>query len=237
MRKTMTRCLLVDDDAEIRSGVQSYLQGFGFEVTAVADGAGMRRAVTGNRYDVVVLDVMLPDENGLDLCKWLRGGSDAAVVMLTALGDPISRVLGLELGADDYLAKPFEPRELVARINAVRRRARRADGDDGGDAVLRFAHWRFDRVKRQLQSPDGVVVPLSSAEFRLLQAFVQHAGRVLSRDRLIELTRAPGVDVNDRSVDLGVSRLRGKLGDSPREPALIRTVRGEGYLFDARIER
>ena len=237
MRKTMTRCLLVDDDAEIRSGVQSYLQGFGFDVTAVADGAGMRRAVTAGRFDVVVLDVMLPDENGLDLCRWLRGSSDAAVVMLTALGDPISRVLGLELGADDYLSKPFEPRELVARINAVRRRARRAEGEDGSDTVLRFADWQFDRVKRQLQSPDGVVVPLSSAEFRLLQAFVQHAGRVLSRDRLIELTRAPGVDVNDRSVDLGVSRLRGKLGDSPREPALIRTVRGEGYLFDARIDR
>ncbi len=238
MRKTMTRCLLVDDDAEIRTGVQSYLQGFGFDVTAVGDGAGMRRALSGGHFDVVVLDVMLPDDNGLDLCKWLRGRSDAAVVMLTALGDPISRVLGLELGADDYLSKPFEPRELVARINAVRRRARRAaDGDDGADTMLRFAGWQFDRVKRQLQSPDGVVVPLSSAEFRLLQALVQHAGRVLSRDRLIELTRAPGVDVNDRSVDLGVSRLRGKLGDSPREPALIRTVRGEGYLFDARIER
>jgi two-component system OmpR family response regulator len=234
----MVRCLLVDDDAEIRTGVQSYLQGFGFDVTAVTDGAGLRRAITAGRFEVVVLDLMLPDENGLDLCKWLRGRCDAAVVMLTALGDPISRVLGLELGADDYVAKPFEPRELVARINAVLRRSRRAsEGADGIDTPLRFANWRFDRVKRQLLSADGVVVPLSSAEFRLLAAFVQHAGRVLSRDRLIELTRAPGVDVNDRSVDHGVSRLRGKLGDAPREPALIRTVRGEGYLFDAKVER
>lgn len=234
----MIRCLLVDDDAEIRTGVQSYLQGFGFDVTAVGDGAGLRRAITAAAFDIVILDLMLPDESGLDLCRWLRGKSDAAVVMLTALGDPISRVLGLELGADDYMAKPFEPRELVARIHAVLRRSRRqADDVTSGDGLLQFAGWRFDRMKRQLISADDVVVPLSSAEYRLLSAFAQNAGRVLSRDRLIELTRAPGVDVNDRSVDLAVSRLRGKLGDPPRDPQLIRTVRGEGYLFDAKVSR
>jgi two-component system OmpR family response regulator len=139
----MVRCLLVDDDAEIRREVQAYLQGFGFDTTAVADGAGLRRAMTAAAFDVVVLDVMLPDENGLDLCRWVRGRSDAAVVMLTALGDPISRVLGLELGADDYVAKPFEPRELVARIHAVLRRSRR-QADDGDQrrrpgAVCRLA--------------------------------------------------------------------------------------------------
>ena len=233
----MIRCLLVDDDAEIRTALQSYLQGFGFDVTTVADDAGMRRAIAGATFEVVVLDLMLPDENGLDLCRWLKGQSDAAIVMLTALGDPISRVLGLELGADDYLPKPFEPRELVARINAVLRRARRPAEALDGDAPLNFAQWRFDRLKRQLVGPGDVVVPLSSAEFRLLSPFVQQAGRVLSRERLIELTRAPGVEVNDRSIDLAVSRLRGKLGDSPREPQLIRTVRGEGYLFDARVSR
>lgn len=234
----MLRCLLVDDDAEIRTGMQAYLQGFGFDVTAVGDGAGLRRAVTASTFDIIVLDLMLPDEGGLELCKWLRGKTQAAVVMLTALGDPISRVLGLELGADDYIAKPFEPRELVARLHAVLRRARRGNDEGGpGDAPVRFAAWRFDRLKRQLQTADDVVVPLSAAEFRLLSAFVQNAGRVLSRDRLIELTRAPGVEVNDRSVDLAVSRLRGKLGDPPREPLLIRTVRGEGYLFDAKVER
>jgi two-component system OmpR family response regulator len=236
----MVRCLLVDDDAEIRREVQAYLQGFGFDTTAVADGAGLRRALTAAAFDVVVLDVMLPDENGLDLCRWVRGRSDAAVVMLTALGDPISRVLGLELGADDYVAKPFEPRELVARIHAVLRRSRRggqSGGDGVGDGPVCFAGWQFDRLKRQLLSADQVVLPLSAAEFRLLSAFVQHAGRVLSRDRLIELTRAPGVEVNDRSVDLAVSRLRGKLGDPPRDPQLIRTVRGEGYLFDAKVSR
>ena len=234
----MVRCLLVDDDAEIRREVQAYLQGFGFDTTAVADGAGLRRALTAAAFDVVVLDVMLPDENGLDLCRWVRSRGDAAVVMLTALGDPISRVLGLELGADDYVAKPFEPRELVARIHAVLRRSRRGTAGDGDtDGPVHFAGWQFDRLKRQLLSAEQVVLPLSAAEFRLLSAFVQHAGRVLSRDRLIELTRAPGVDVNDRSVDLAVSRLRGKLGDSPRDPSLIRTVRGEGYLFDAKVER
>ncbi len=234
----MIRCLLVDDDAEIRTGMQRYLQGFGFDVTAVGDGAGLRRAITAASFDVVVLDLMLPDDSGLELCKWLRGRSQAAVLMLTALGDPISRVLGLELGADDYMAKPFEPRELVARLHAVLRRSRRgADDADGGDSPVQFAGWRFDRLKRQLQSAEHVVVPLSAAEYRLLSAFVQHAGRVLSRDRLIELTRAPGVEVNDRSVDLAVSRLRNKLGDPPRDPQLIRTVRGEGYLFDAKVQR
>jgi two-component system OmpR family response regulator len=234
----MVRCLLVDDDAEIRREVQAYLQGFGFDTTAVADGAGLRRALTAAAFDVVVLDVMLPDENGLDLCRWVRSRGDAAVVMLTALGDPISRVLGLELGADDYVAKPFEPRELVARIHAVLRRSRRGSAGDGDtDGPVHFAGWQFDRLKRQLLSAEQVVLPLSAAEFRLLSAFVQHAGRVLSRDRLIELTRAPGVEVNDRSVDLAVSRLRGKLGDPPRDPQLIRTVRGEGYLFNAKVGR
>ena len=231
----MIRCLLVDDDAEIRTGVQAYLQGFGFETCAVGDGAGLRRAIHAAPFDVVILDVMLPDESGLDLCRWLRGQSQAAVVMLTALGDPISRVLGLELGADDYLSKPFEPRELVARIHAVLRRSRRGSGPGDPDAPVRFAGWQFDRMKRQLLSADGVVLPLSAAEFRLLSAFVQRAGQVLSRDRLIELTRAPGVEVNDRSIDLAVSRLRGKLSDPPRDPQLIRTVRGEGYLFDAKV--
>jgi two-component system OmpR family response regulator len=189
----MVRCLLVDDDAEIRREVQAYLQGFGFDTTAVADGAGLRRALTAAAFDVVVLDVMLPDENGLDLCRWVRSRGDAAVVMLTALGDPISRVLGLELGADDYVAKPFEPRELVARIHAVLRRSRRGSAGDGDtDGPVHFAGWQFDRLKRQLLSAEQVVLPLSAAEFRLLSAFVQHAGRVLSRDRLIELTRAPG---------------------------------------------
>ncbi|HEX6703195.1 MAG TPA: response regulator transcription factor [Albitalea sp.] len=233
----MIRCLVVDDDQEIRTAVHDYLRGFGMNVSTAEDGRSMRGAMARARFDVVVLDLMLPDENGLALCRWINENSKVPVIMLTAQGDPTSRVVGLELGADDYIAKPFEPRELVARIHAVIRRAAKPERAVEGQpaAVLRFEGWTFDRLRRQLLSPAKIVVALSSAEFRLLSAFADHPGRVLSRDRLIELTRAPGVEVNDRSVDLSVSRLRQKLGDSSREPRLIRTLRGEGYLFDATV--
>ena len=233
----MIRCLVVDDDSEIRTAVQDYLQRFGMAVSTAASGAEMRRIMGSAEVDVVVLDVMLPDDNGLNLCKWVHETSAVPVIMLTAQGDPGSRVLGLELGADDYIGKPFEPRELVARIHAVLRRAQKGERKAGARAprVVEFDGWSFDRLVRQLVSPAQVVVALSSAEYRLLSAFVERPGRVLSRDQLIELTRAPGVDVNDRSIDLAVSRLRQKLGDSSREPKLIRTMRGEGYLFDAKV--
>ncbi len=233
----MTRCLVVDDDRDIRSALQDYLQRFGMTVTVAADGREMRRLMTGATFDVVVLDLMLPGESGLSLSQWVQSQHGVPVIMLTAQGDPASRVVGLEMGADDYLGKPFEPRELVARINAVLRRANKADRRvDITDArVVRFEGWRFDRVTRQLVSPAQVVVALSNAEYRLLAALVDRAGRVLTRDQLIDLTRAPGVEVNDRSIDLTVSRLRQKLGDSPKEPHLIRTLRGEGYLFDVEV--
>lgn len=232
----MTRVLVVDDDAEIRDSLQHYLQGFAMQVSTAADGREMRRMLGGAGFEVVVLDLMLPDENGLSLCQWVQQQHpDTSVIMLTAQGDPISRVLGLEMGADDYLAKPFEPRELVARINAVRRRLSKGERLAESERSLQFQGWRFDRLLRQLVSPDGVVVALSSAEYRLLSAFVERPGRVLSREQLIEMSRAPGVEVNDRSIDLAVSRLRQKLGDSPKEPRLIRTLRGEGYLFDVQV--
>jgi two-component system OmpR family response regulator len=231
-------CLVVDDDAEIRTTLTAYLEGFGWRVDAAADGQAMRQLLALARPDVIVLDLMLPGEDGLALLRWLGRQPEAPpVLMLTARGDTMSRVVGLELGADDYLAKPFEPRELVARLQALVRRATK--GQAGGVAddtrLLRFGRWRFDRMTRQLISAEDVGIALSSAEFRLLAAFTQRPGRVLSRDQLIELTRAPGVEVNDRSIDLAVSRLRAKLGDTAREPALIRTVRGEGYLFDAEV--
>ncbi|MCX2865556.1 response regulator transcription factor [Paucibacter sp. PLA-PC-4] len=239
MNASAIHCLVVDDDGEIRSALQDFLQRFGMQVAAAADGAEMRRRVGAQAFDVVVLDLMLPDENGLSLCQWLRAQHPGvAIVMLTAQGDPFSRVLGLEMGADDYLPKPFEPRELVARIHAIRRRVQQGERQPASGAEppreLRFEGWRFDRLLRQLISPGEVVVALSSAEYRLLSAFVERPGRVLSREQLIELTRAPGVEVNDRSIDLTVSRLRQKLADSSREPRLIRTMRGEGYLFDAK---
>ena len=229
--------LLVDDDPELRTLMASYLQKYGMRVTTLADGAALRRVLpTGqpgasDPFDVLLLDVMLPDANGLDLCRWVRATWPMPVIMLTAQGDPASRIVGLELGADDYLPKPFEPRELVARINAVLRRAGAVSKATAAPAgpVVRFNGWLFDRLRRQLTSPQHVVLALSSAEFRLLSAFVDHPRRVLNRDRLIDLAHSPGVDVTGRSIDLAVSRLRQKLED----PALIRTVRGEGYSFDA----
>jgi two-component system OmpR family response regulator len=236
----MIHALLVDDDADLRTLMAGYLQQYGMRVTTLADGASLRRTLpTGqpgaaDPFDVLLLDVMLPDANGLDLCRWVRSSYPLPVIMLTAQGDPASRIVGLELGADDYLPKPFEPRELVARINAVLRRAGSASGrspqsTEQPDAVVRFNGWVFDRLRRQLSSPQQVVLALSSAEFRLLSAFVDHPRRVLSRDRLLDLAHAPGVEITGRSIDLAVSRLRQKLDD----PALIRTVRGEGYSFDA----
>jgi two-component system OmpR family response regulator len=230
-------CLVVDDDAEIRESLTAYLQGFGWQVSAAADGRAMRQVLAQSGVDAVVLDLMLPGEDGLALLRWLGTQADTPpVLMLTARGDTMSRVVGLELGADDYLAKPFEPRELVARLQALVRRANKGGQGLAEDIrLLRFGRWRFDRMTRQLITAEDVGIALSSAEFRLLGAFVQRPGRVLSRDQLIELTRAPGVEVNDRSIDLAVSRLRAKLGDTAREPSLIRTVRGEGYLFDAEV--
>ena len=225
------RCLLVDDDREIRQLLVDYLQPFGMQVETVVDGAGLRQRLPRGGVDVLLLDLMLPDESGLSLCPWVKQSAPGVpVIMLTAQGDALSRVLGLELGADDYLPKPFEPRELVARIKAV---LRRAGGAAPQAAELRFQGWTFDRVQRQLSAPDGVLVPLSAAEYRLLCAFVDRPGQSLSRERLLEITRAPGVEASERSIDLAVSRLRGKLRDS--DGVLVRTLRGAGYLFTPRV--
>lgn len=236
----MINCLLVEDDAEIRGLLEGYLNGYGMAVTAVGHAQAMREALRAGSFDVMLLDLMLPDGNGLDICRQLRADSSMAIIMLTAQGDPVSRVIGLELGADDYLGKPFEPRELVARIHAVLRRARggvSVKEDKSLASVARFQGWTFDRVKRRLTSPEDVMVDLSSAEFRLLSVLVDHAGQVLSRDRLLDMTQPPGALLSDRSVDLTVSRLRHKLRDAgPAGGGLIRTMRGEGYLFATQVQ-
>ena len=233
----ITRCLVVDDDPELLQSVSDYLRRFGFEVLAAATAAQMRDSLAQGSVDVVVLDVMLPDGDGLAICAALRQKPETAnlpVIMLTAQGDPHSRVLGLELGADDYIAKPFEPRELVARIKAVLRR-RSSPGSERSDGTVEFAGWRFDRLKRQLLSPQQVVVPLSTAEYRLLSAFVERPRRVLTRDQLLDATRGQGVVVADRAIDLAVSRLRQKLAAVQDGVQLICTIRGEGYIFDAQV--
>jgi two-component system OmpR family response regulator len=232
------QCLLVEDDVEIRELLCGYLQGYGMTVVAVPTAQAMNEALKRQQFDVMLLDLMLPDANGLDVCRQVRAQSSMPVIMLTAQGDPISRVIGLEMGADDYISKPFEPRELVARVNAVLRRTNGARGgpqDASGTPLARFQGWSFDRLKRQLTSPENVVVQLSSAEYRLLSVLVDHPERVLSRDQLLDLSRAPGVVVSDRSIDLTVSRLRQKLRDCGEGSGLIRTMRGEGYLFAAKV--
>jgi two-component system OmpR family response regulator len=199
----------------------------------------MTRAIDERAIDLVVLDLMLPGEDGLTLCRNLRAGSDLPVIMLTARGDETDRIVGLEMGADDYLPKPFNPRELLARIRAVLRRAgerRAAQGGTERPPELRFAGWTFRPESRELLSPDGVMVPLSGGEFDLLTAFVDHAGRVLSRDRLLDLARGRDAQPFDRSIDVQVSRLRRKIERDPRNPEIIKTVRGGGYLFAPRVE-
>ena len=233
-RRWTIRALLVDDDEPIRELLCGYLARFNIEARGVADGSGMRQALAEENFDVVVLDLMLPGEDGLSLCRYLRSESDIPILMLTARCEPADRIIGLELGADDYMAKPFEPRELVARIQTILRRVRGDEARNEPRAQVRFDQWRLDSVLRQLHSPDGLVVPLSNAEFRLLWVFLERPRRVLNRELLLDAARGRAIEAFDRSIDLLVSRLRQKLGDDPRSPRLIKTVRGEGYLFDVR---
>ncbi len=231
--------LIVDDDAEIRRLLAEYLVKNGLRVTAVADGRAMAQALAGGRFDLIVLDLMLPGEDGLTLCRNLRAKSDIPIIMLTARGEETDRIVGLEMGADDYLAKPFSARELLARIKGVLRRARSLPGNLQSDPArqLRFADWVLDTQHRHLVSGSGVVVPLGGAEYRLLRIFLDHPNRVLNRDQLVELTQGREAEALDRSIDVQVSRLRQRLGDDPREPRIIKTVRGEGYVLSTPVEQ
>jgi two-component system OmpR family response regulator len=229
--------LIVDDDAEIRSLLGQYLVKNGLRATAVADGRAMWQALDAGRIDLVVLDLMLPGDDGLTLCRNLRAKSDVPVIMLTARGEETDRIVGLEMGADDYLAKPFSARELLARIKAILRRARSLPDNLQPDSArrLRFGEWVLDTAQRQLVSAAGVVTALSGAEYRLLRIFLGHPNRVLNRDQLVDLTQGKEADPLDRSIDVQVSRLRHRLGDDPRDPRLIKTVRGEGYVLAADV--
>ncbi|HUX31654.1 MAG TPA: response regulator [Thiobacillus sp.] len=235
---TPEHILIVDDDAEIRSLLSNYLQKNGYRTTSVAEGKGMLAALDNERVDLIVLDLMLPGDDGLVLCRNLRVRSDIPVIMLTARGEDMDRILGLEMGADDYLPKPFNPRELLARIKSILRRAKALPGNREIDVAARidFAGWELDTISRQLVSPQGMVVPLSGSEYRLLQVFLNHPNRILSRDQLMELMRGRGTDPFERSIDVQVSRLRHRLADDAKEPAIIKTVRGEGYILSAQVE-
>jgi two-component system OmpR family response regulator len=232
--------LVVDDDREIRRLLGDYLARNGYRVSSAANGREMRQLLRTSAPDLIVLDLMLPGTDGLDLCREIRAERETPIIMLTARGEETERVIGLELGADDYLAKPFNPRELLARIKGVLRRTRALPPNlhpAQSSAAFRFAGWHYAPATHELIAPDGVVVTLSAAERRLLAVFLEHPQAILNRDQLLDLTRGRDATPFDRSVDVQVSRLRQKLRDDAREPALIKTVRSEGYQFAAEVER
>ena len=235
---TKTSILLVDDDADITTLLAEYLGRFNFAVHTACDADSMRQQLARQRVDLVVLDVMLPGEDGLAICRRLSSATDGpAIIMLSAMGEETDRIVGLELGADDYLPKPCNPRELLARVRAVlRRRQEPRVADDAMGAACEFAGWRLDLVRRELRSPQSVVVNLSSGEFSLLRAFVERPQRVLTRDQLLDLARGRDSDAYDRAIDVQISRLRRKLDDGGGSE-LIRTIRSEGYMFTAKVVR
>ena len=230
--------LVVDDHREIRELVAKYLEKNGLRVSVADGGASMKKVLSASAVDLVVLDLMMPGEDGLTLCRDLRANrDDLPVIMLTAMAEDTDRVIGLEMGADDYLTKPFNPRELLARIKAVLRRTNslpKARGEPSAER-LAFDRWIFDGNQRELIGEDGVAIPLSTAEFLLLSAFLQHPKMVLSRDQLLDLTRGKAASVFDRSIDNQVSRLRRKIEADPKKPELIKTVWGGGYSFSAEV--
>ncbi len=236
--------LVVDDDPEIRQLLHEYLERNGFRATAVADGRGLWRTLESTMVDLIVLDLMLPGEDGLLLCRNLRARKEGPVdhsrtpvIMLTARGDETDRIVGLEMGADDYLAKPFNPRELLARIKAVLRRVHELPPTEETNEIrlLKFAGWTLDLIARHLLSPAGVIVSLSGSEFCLLRILLSRPNRIFSRDQLLELCQRREAGPFDRSIDVQISRLRRHLGDDARDPAIIKTIRGEGYVLSAEV--
>ena len=231
--------LVVDDHADIREPLAKYLDQHGYRVSAAGSAQEARRVLDGSAIDLVVLDIMMPGEDGLSLCRHLRETTSTPVILLTALAEETDRIVGLEMGADDYLTKPFNPRELVARIKAVLRRTeslppqrQRAEGP-----ALRFDRWTLDTARRELVDEGGTAVALSTGEFNLLETFLRHPNMVLSRDQLLDHTRGRDAAVFDRSIDNQVSRLRKKIEREPGNPQLIKTVWGGGYRFVAEVER
>lgn len=229
--------LIVDDDPEIRDLLKDYLEKQHFRVSTARDGNEMWRALKRGQIDLVVLDIMLPGEDGITLCRKLRDESDVMIVMLSAVGEESDRIIGLEVGADDYLAKPFSPRELLARIKALTRRTTGTLADQrkarrlADLPMIDFNNWQLDQNKRRLLDPEGVAVPLSTAEYELLVAFLEHPNRVLTRDQLLDLTKGREAQPFDRSIDVQVARLRKKIETDPKNPHILQTVRGGGYIF------
>lgn len=237
MNQPLPHILVVDDHAEIRDLLKRFLEQHGFKVTCARDGKEMKRLLENGHFTLLVLDLMLPGEDGLTLCRDLRAKSSLPVVMLTAMGEEMDRIIGLEMGADDYLAKPFNPRELLARIKAVLRRANLMP-DAHQEALperLHFDRWQLDLSRRELVDEHGVAISLSTAEFDLLKVFLERPKRVLSRDQLLDMARGRDAQAFDRAIDTLVSRLRRKLEVDQKKPELIKTVWGGGYMFSAEV--
>ncbi len=235
----MPHILVVDDDRETRELLARFLERHRFRVTAVRDAREARRVWPLGHFHLIILDLMLPGEGGLDFARWLRGFSEVPIVMLSAMGEETDRIIGLELGADDYVPKPFNPRELLARMRAVLRRVGEPTERhiESGPRMLRFLGWTLDLARRRLLNPDAVEVPLTGGEYDLLVALVERANRVLTRDMLLDLLRGRQAGPFDRAIDVAVSRLRRKLDDNGRQSQLIKTVRGGGYVLAAEVER
>jgi len=232
------RLLLVDDEAALREPLASYLTRQGFAVREAVSAAEARRALQEDVPDLVLLDIMMPGEDGLSLCRHLVESHQLPTIFLTARGEATDRIVGLEIGADDYVVKPFEPRELVARIRSVLRRAARGGaGEKPEEDVFTFEGWTLDPLKRRLIDPEGAAIAISSAEFRLLMAFLEHPRQVLDRDRLLEMVQGREAHLFDRAVDNQVSRLRRKIEADSRNPQLIQTVWGGGYMLAAEVRR
>lgn len=232
--------LVVDDDPQISELIKEYLEQHGFRVSTAGNGIEMQKVLLRTRIDVVVLDLMMPGEDGLSLCRKLRDTTDVMIIMVSAMGDEPDRVIGLEMGADDYLAKPFSPRELLARIKALIRRQSAASENKKARHLVElpnilFKEWTLDRNRRRLIAPDQVTIPLSTGEYDLLLAFLENPRRVLTRDQLLDLTRGRESGPFDRSIDVQVARLRKKIEENPKNPCVILTVRGGGYQFDSDV--
>ncbi len=241
MSEKTPHILVVDDNAEIRDLLSKYLVRNGFRATTAASGAEARKALVGAAIDLIVLDIMMPGEDGLSVCRYVRETLDTPVILLTAVAEDTDRIVGLEMGADDYLTKPFNPRELLARIKAVLRRSNSlphgAIADSPAETVVTFGDWRLRIDRRELENGSGTVISLSTAEFALLKAFTDHPRMVLSRDQLLDLTQGRAANVFDRSIDNQVSRLRKKIEPDPKNPELIKTVWGGGYMLSAEVRR
>ncbi len=238
MDNAQPHILIVDDDREIRELLSRFLEKQGMRVTAARDAREARRLWPLGRYHIAVLDIMMPGESGLDLARWLRTQSNVPIIMLSAMGEETDRIVGLELGADDYLPKPFNPRELLARMRAILRRANGEGGPGEADQrPLHFSGWTLEPARRRLLNPDGAEVPLTGGEYDLLAVLLERANRVLTRDMLMDILRGRQAGPFDRAIDVAVSRLRRKLEDDGRNPSLIKTVRGGGYVLAATVDR